>query len=165
MCVSALNCNEAFRGNAMTWQRSPRRQIGKISLQNQGSIKWGRIVMSPANNRHGRRQFRIGTLLEKEMSGGEAITECSVDTPLGTKVAGMGLGCLYSKIRLTHPILAPEICVEVKSLSNTRPRWLRKSCCSYLEAHEVWICDKEGNITFHDHTGQIPQSRWLRRFP
>ncbi len=131
--------------------------------------QWGRIVMSPANNRHGRQQVRIATLLEKQMNGGEAINECSVDTPLGTKVADVAWtsNAFIQKYGYDTPYpVAPEICVEVRSVSNTGSE-IAEKIMLYLAkgAHEVWICDQDGNVAFHDHTGKIPQSKLAPEFP
>jgi Uma2 family endonuclease len=128
--------------------------------------QWGRIVMSPTNNRQGRRQARIGALLAKQLCVGEAITGCSVDTPLGTKVADVAWASeafIHQYGDDTPYPVAPEICVEVKSLSNT----VAEKIMLFLSkgAQEVWICDKDGNITFHDHTGRIPHSKLAPAFP
>ena len=153
----------------MTWQevcddKSLQDLPYKIELD-----QWGRIVMSPANNTHGRWQFQIGTLIEKEMKSGEAITECSVDTPLGTKVADVAWAsdAFIQKYGYDTPYLvAPEICVEVRSLSNTTAEMTEKIMLFLSKgAQEVWICEKDGNITFHDHTGKIAHSKLAPKFP
>jgi len=68
-------------------------------------------------------------LLETHLTGGEAIAECSVDTPLGTKVADVAWAsqAFIGKYGYDTPYpAAPEICVEINSLTST-PRicW----CC------------------------------------
>lgn len=146
----------------MTWQEvcddpSLQNLPYKIELD-----QWGRIIMSPANNRHGKRQFRIGALLEKQMRGGEIITECSIDTPLGTKVADVAWASdafIRKHGDVTPFPAAPEICVEVKSLSNTKMDIAEKIMLYLAQgAQEVWICDADGNISFHNRTGIITRS-------
>ena len=153
----------------MTWQevcddKSLQNLPYKIELD-----QWGRIVMSPANNRHGQRQFRIGELIQKQMHAGEIITECSVDTPMGTKVADTAWAsdAFIQKYGYDTPYpVAPEICVEVKSLSNTAAELTEKIMLFLSQgAQEVWICDKDGNLAFHDHTGAIAQSKLAPAFP
>lgn len=158
-----------FERRLMNWQevcddKSLQNLPYKIELD-----QWGRIVMSPANNRHGRRQSRINNLLEKLLNSGEAITECSIDTPLGTKVADVAWAsdAFIQKHGYDTPYpVAPEICVEVKSLSNTGPE-IAEKITLYLAkgAHEVWICGADGNMSFHDHTGKLAQSKLAVEFP
>jgi Uma2 family endonuclease len=153
----------------MTWQevcedKSLQNLPYKIELD-----QWGRIVMSPANNRHGQRQFHIGDLLKQQMNGGKVIMECSVDTPLGTKVADAAWASdafLKQHGYDTPYPVAPEICVEVRSLSNTSAEIAEKIMLFLSKgAKEVWICDKDGNMSFHDHTGKLPQSNLAPAFP
>ena len=49
--------------------------------------RYGKVEMTPASNKHGRLQSFIGTLLERKLKNGEALTECSVQTTEGVKVA------------------------------------------------------------------------------
>jgi hypothetical protein len=49
--------------------------------------KWGNIVMRPATNQHGIYQAKIVALLSQLLQSGTVITECSVATTEGTKVA------------------------------------------------------------------------------
>ena len=45
--------------------------------------------------------------------------------------------------------IAPEICVEVLSPSNTREEMLDKMTLYYAKgAQEVWLCDEEGHMEF-----------------
>jgi Uma2 family endonuclease len=131
--------------------------------------QWGRIIMSPANNRHGQRQARIVGLLQKSIIGGETLVECSIDTSMGTKVADVAWAS-DAFIRQhgfdTPYTAAPEICVEIRSLSNTAAEMAEKISL-YLAggAREVWICDGNGNMTFHDHSGQMAASLLAPGFP
>ena len=153
----------------MTWQEvcdDPTLQnlLYKIELD-----QWGRIVISPADNRHGRQKARIGILFEKHLSLGETIAGCSVDTPMGVKVADVAWAsdAFLKKYRYDTPYpAAPEICVEVVSPSNTAAA-IAEKISLYLSqgAQEVWICDKDGAIAFHDKTGELAKSKRVPKFP
>ena len=153
----------------MTWQEvcddpSLQNLPYKIELD-----QWGRIVMSPANNQHGRHQARIGTLFAKHLANGETIMECSVLTHLGTKVTDVAWASdgFIKKYGFNTPyIVAPEICVEVVSTSNSADE-IAEKIMLYLSkgAHEVWICDQKGTIVFHDNTGKIAKSKRVPKFP
>jgi Uma2 family endonuclease len=109
--------------------------------------KWGKIEMSPASNEHGSLQFNVGKELDRR-PGGTVVMECSVATTDGVRVAdaawisnerlaAMGPVTPYSR--------APEICVEVKSPSNSWAEMEMKAAL-YLEAgaEEVWIVELDG---------------------
>src|SRR5258708_7446208 len=85
--------------------------------------KHGRIIMSPAHKRHSKFQSRIMRLLMRLMPQGDPLPECAVETTEGTKVPDVAW---ISETRWTslNPdeascSLAPEICVEILSPSNT----------------------------------------------
>ena len=85
--------------------------------------KWGKILMSPASNNHGRLQFRIGKIIDDNKKSGEVITECSIKTSEGVKVADVAWvsGKFIAKHGFETPYeAAPEICVEVISPSNSK---------------------------------------------
>jgi len=124
--------------------------------------KWGKILMSPASNRHGRLQYRIGRRIDKAKGGGEIIMECSVQTADGVKVADAawaseafirqyGYDTPYPK--------APEICVEVMSPSNTRGE-IEEKVQLYLAsgAQEVWVVFEDERIEYYSSQGRLPDS-------
>ncbi|TAN51676.1 MAG: Uma2 family endonuclease [Methylococcaceae bacterium] len=119
--------------------------------------RYGNILMSPASNRHGRIQFAIGKLLENAL-GGEAIMECSVNTPEGVKVADVGwcspefLACHAYQ---TPYAQAPEICVEIRSPSNSDEE-MRGKVALYLNAgaKEVWVVSEAGGIRYFGVDGE-----------
>jgi len=84
--------------------------------------KWGQIVMSPVKIKHSFYQGRIQRLLESLLQTGEVMPECAIDTSDGVKVADV-VWC--SDARFDHiqdevsASIAPEICIEVKSIGNT----------------------------------------------
>jgi hypothetical protein len=49
--------------------------------------RWGNIVMSPASNEHGIFQAKIVAALSRLLDSGTIISECSVGTEEGVKVA------------------------------------------------------------------------------
>ena len=130
--------------------------------------KWGRILMSPASNHHGRLQFEAGARIRDVMRGrGAIITECSIRTSQGVKVADVawasddfieahGFETPYRK--------APEICVEIVSPSNS-PGEINEKIELYLAkgAHEVWIVSEDGSTRYYTHEGEIEASRELLR--
>ena len=131
--------------------------------------EWGQIVMSPASNRHGMYQSELVWLIRDRMGTGRVITECSVQTPLGVKVADLAWASddfLVEHGDATPYVRAPEICVEILSPSNTGTEMLEKTMLYLAKgAHEVWICTTDGHLTFHDHTGPRTTSAMLPDFP
>jgi Uma2 family endonuclease len=125
--------------------------------------------MSPASNIHGGAQFRIGKLIEKYREDGEAITECSIETIDGVKVADV---CWRSddflkKYGYVTPYkIAPEICVEVISPSNAKDEIEEKVSLYFSKgAKEVWICDEDGNMEFYKIEGKVKESEIVPQFP
>lgn len=125
--------------------------------------KFGKLLMSPASNHHGRTQMCIGHKLFDHLPQGEVIAECSVQTPEGVKVADIAWASdefidTYG-YQTPYPA-APELCIEVVSPSNSKVEILGKVKL-YLDqgAKEVWVVYESGQILTYDHSGQIKQSR------
>lgn len=129
----------------------------------------GRIIMTPASNRHARYQGKIGGLLTRLMREGVVLTECSIQTLDGVKVADVAWASneFFKKHHDETPYsAAPEICVEVTSPSNSRAEIEEKIALYFSKgAREVWICDAKGTITFMDYAGTIKKSKLVTRFP
>ena len=86
--------------------------------------KWGNIEMSPASNKRGKLQGDVCTELRKK-KGGVVISQCSIQTTEGVKVADVAWisNALYKRLGDETPYSqCPEICVEIKSPSNSWPR-------------------------------------------
>jgi Uma2 family endonuclease len=84
--------------------------------------RWGKIVMSPASNRHSRYQGLIAKLLDRLLADGEAIPECSIQTADGVKVADVVWASaeFLQRHGIANPYPeAPEIVIEILSPSNT----------------------------------------------
>ena len=94
--------------------------------------KFGKLLMSPASNQHGRSQMRIGYQLFNHLPNGEVIAECSITTPDGVKVVSPS----NSKIEIEEKVAL------------------------YLGqgAVEVWVVYDNGKILTFDHSGEIKSS-------
>ena len=129
----------------------------------------GQIVMSPTYAWHGKFAFRIAQRLEEELPDGESSVETAIRTSKGTKVAD-AVWCTaarWEQIKDAYDVpVAPEICVEVRSLTNTDEEIDEKRGL-YLEAgaEEVWICDEDGRLSFYDEDGKLEASPRAPSFP
>jgi len=114
----------------------------KIELNEHGSI-----VMTPASNRHGLLQVRLANRLSQMIPDGEAMVECSIDTPKGVKVADvawLSAAFLAAHGDETPYTAAPELCIEVGSKKgdaalfrgsrqgSVLPKPPKKSCVPFL---------------------------------
>ena len=113
----------------------------------------GQIILSPHKAHHSHQQKAIMTRLDDLLPGGEAFQEYPIATPGGVKQADV----IWASEDRQHtmretgdpPTLAPEICVEIMSTSNTEAEMQEKRAL-YREAgaDEVWIVSEEGQIRF-----------------
>lgn len=137
---------------ALTWEdiiadRSLRDLPYKIETN-----RYNKIIMSPASYWHSDYQTEIAALLRQLLPEGRATVECAVQTAEGVRVPD---AVWMSKMRRAPhrrasalPI-APDICVEVLSPSNSREEMLEKMTLYYAKgAQEVWLCDEEGRMEF-----------------
>ncbi|WP_207691887.1 Uma2 family endonuclease [Desulfonema limicola] len=131
--------------------------------------KWGNILMSPATNEHGIYQAKIISLISTLKKTGIVISECSVQTKEGVKVADAAWASNeYIKRNMgTNPYMeAPEICIEILSPSNTKNEMEEKKELYFARGTlEFWICDKQGNMEFYKNTGKIKHSSIIKDFP
>lgn len=126
--------------------------------------KFGKLLMSPASNLHGRIQGRLSALLWNNMPEGEIITECSVNTSDGVKVADVvwasasfiaeqGYATPYNK--------APELCVEIVSPSNSKQEMMQKTDLYLAKgAQEVWIVYGDASVEIFTHSGKQDDSQF-----
>jgi Uma2 family endonuclease len=124
--------------------------------------KWGKILMSPAGNNHGRLQYRVGNRIHRAKGSGEIIMECSVQTADGVKVADVAWASeeFIRRYGYATPYpQAPEICVEIMSPSNSRGE-IEEKVQLYLAkgAHEVWIVSEDEQIRYYTYRGEIEES-------
>ena len=120
--------------------------------------------MSPASNHHGRIQGRLSAMLWNNMPKGEIITECSVNTSDGVKVADVvwasaafvaehGYATPYNKV--------PELCVEIVSPSNSKQEMAQKTELYLAKgAQEVWVIYEGTMIDIFDHAGKREHSQF-----
>lgn len=130
---------------------------GKIELNGYGVIE-----ISPASNRHGMKQASIARALSEQLPHGESIIECVIATSDGVRVpdvAWASSAFLARHADSTPYPQAPEICVEVRSPSNTNAEMALKTRL-YLEAGavEVWIVGQESGWQVFDAAGARPAS-------
>jgi Uma2 family endonuclease len=128
--------------------------------------KWGKILMSPASNNHGRLQYEVGKRIDQHKGSGKVIMECSIQTPDGVKVADVAWAsdAFIEEFDYSTPyIKAPEICVEITLPSNTKGE-IEEKIQLYLAkgAYEVWVVNEKGETAYYSHEGQRPESRELR---
>ena len=89
-------------------------------------------------------------------------------TERGTKVADVAWASA-DRVKLikheTECSIAPEICVEVHSLSNTNDEMEEKRRLYFASgAVEVWLC-KDGAMSLYDRDGKIERSLLVQGFP
>jgi Uma2 family endonuclease len=131
--------------------------------------KWGNILMSPATNEHGIAQAKIITIISRLTDKGLIISECSVQTGEGVKVADVAYASeeFAQRNRGNSPFEeAPEICIEILSPSNSGKEMDEKKKLYFaVGAKEFWTCDPQGKITIFDHSGIIAKSNIIEKFP
>ena len=132
---------------------------GKIELN-----AYGVIEMSPASNRHAFRQAAIAQEFGLQLPGGRALVECSVATSDGVRVPDVAWASAEFVARhgeVTPFPSAPEICVEVRSPSNTDAEMAFKTQLFLAAgAVEVWIVSDTGAWQIFDAHGQQAASRY-----
>ena len=129
----------------------------------------GKIIMSPVKIYHSILQGEIEFILRSLLKEGRTLPECAIKTSKGTKVADVAWVSLdlLSKIKgETEASIAPEICVEVISDSNTQKEMAEKRQL-YFEAGaiEVWMCNESGAVSFFNAEQQLTRSLLVPEFP
>ena len=136
----------------------------KIELNRQG-----KLIMSPTRNRRGAFQAELAHLLRTRLPEGYVLVQCAIDTPEGTYVSDVTWAG-KERFKIIEPELscsvAPKICVEVWSQSNTAEEIEMKRRLYFEKgALEFWHCDQIGIMTFFSRTEPLPQSRLCPKFP
>lgn len=129
----------------------------------------GKIIMSPQKVYHSIFQGEIENLLRKLLITGKAFPECAIHTKKGTKVADVVWASEERLNTIRHESecsIAPEICIEIFSESNTENEMKNKKML-YFErgAEEFWLCGEDGTIRFFDKNGQMECSSIIPKFP
>ena len=126
----------------------------------------GQILMSPVKVCHSAFQGKITRLLPEN---GIVLPECAISTTKGTKVADIAW-CSEQRFKLIEHeaecSIAPELCIEVVSSSNTKIEMEEKRQL-YLSAGaiEFWVCNEEGAVRFFDINGELKNSNLVPSFP
>ena len=129
--------------------------------------EFGQIVMSPHKRIHAIWQGEIEWRLRQCLPQGRTAPEFAIDTRLGTKTPDVGWSSRDRESELlADQSLAPEICIEVLSGSNT-DRELAAKRTLYFEAGalEVWQCEENGTLRFHTPEGERAHSALAPEFP
>jgi Uma2 family endonuclease len=132
--------------------------------------RWGNLVMSPPpRSRHAEYQGEIVHLLRSWMKHGRSLPECPLQTSEGVKVIDVvWVSEARRKSRTNDPcyVIAPEICIEVVSPSNTADEFAERRRLFFERgALEVWGCDQDGRLTFFDPAGPVDRSQLCPQFP
>ena len=129
----------------------------------------GQILMTPVKVLHAAFRGEIQHLLLSLKKGGVALPECPVATGKGTKVVDIAwvsyerFDCIRNE---TEAPIAPEICVEFLSASNTEEEMSKKELLYFEnEAKEFWLCTEEGEMSFYNRRGQLERSLLVPDFP
>ncbi|MGI9304913.1 MAG: Uma2 family endonuclease, partial [Gammaproteobacteria bacterium] len=119
------------------------------------------VLMTPTKNYHASYQATITGILHAE-GRGHVMTECAIRTPQGTKVADVAWLTPETFRQVAGEAecsVCPEICIEVKSDSNTEAGLRKKRELNFEQgALEVWECRRDGSIRFYRRD---PDAAWL----
>lgn len=132
--------------------------------------RWGNLVLSPPpRSRHAEYQGEISVLLSRLMSGGRSMPECPIQTTEGVKA--VDVAWVSQERRKSGPndpayLIAPEICVEAQSPSNSLAELMERKALFFEKgAQEFWLCSDSGQMTFFDPAGEMPKSKLCPAFP
>lgn len=132
--------------------------------------RYGNIVMTPPPAMpHATKQAELAHLLRTLLPEGIVATECPISTVDGVKATDVAWLARNRRGEIGAICLsvAPEICVEIISPSNTK-RELEEKAALYFEAgaKEVWICDLLGQLeVFAAPASRLPSSAICPSFP
>ena len=131
--------------------------------------EYGQVVMNPVKINHSVYQSRISNMLSNMRPDGITLVECAIWTRRGTKCADVAWVSfeVFQEIQgKTEAQIAPEICVEVVSMSNSAKEMKEKRKLYFEQgAMEFWICSEYGDVRFFDESGEIEQSKMFAEFP
>lgn len=132
--------------------------------------EYGQLVMSRQKPKHGYLQLRVGEMLERIDRPGRRAVEFAIETSKGVKVPDVVWMSEERWQQISDDVeaspVAPEICIEVISNSNTRAEIDEKRRL-YFEhgAEEVWTCNMRGRMRFFDPSGERSASVLVPTFP
>jgi Uma2 family endonuclease len=114
----------------------------------------GQIILSPHSNRHSKTQRAVQKLLDRHVGRGEVYHEFAIATPEGIKTPDVVWASSERETEMEATgdpsTLAPEICVEVLSPSNTEDEMeAKRRLYRDRGAEEIWIVGEDGRIRFY----------------
>jgi len=114
----------------------------------------GQIILSPHKNRHSDLQSALFRLLQEHAPEGHISVEYALATPEGVKAPDVVWMSRErrEKMRATGDpsTLAPEVCVEVMSTSNTNEEMqAKRALYRAIGAKEIWVVSEDGAIRFY----------------
>lgn len=129
----------------------------------------GQILMTPVRIYHSAFQGEIEYLLRSLLKTGKTLPECAIATEKGVKVADVAWLSLerFAQVKQEAACsIAPEICIEVTSSSNSNKEMTEKMKLYFQHgAQECWICDETGYIRFYNPVGELDYSLLVPNFP
>ncbi|PID45414.1 MAG: hypothetical protein CSB47_08990 [Proteobacteria bacterium] len=131
--------------------------------------KFGKLLMSPASNNRGMLQGALAGALWSKHPQGRVITECSVQTSDGVKVADVAWAsdAFIAEFGYETPyVQAPELCIEIVSPSNSKLEITTKVDLYLAKgAKEVWVVYDNSVMDIFTYKGQVegsPMSEGIR---
>ncbi len=153
----------------MTWQAICDNPLFRDLPFKLETNRWGKIVMSPASNRHSLCRGFIIELLDPLLVDGQVILGCSIQTADGVKVADVAWASadFLRRHGVANPYPeAPEIVIEILSPSNTLAEMEEKKELYFARgAREFWICKEDGAMRFYNNHAQLTASALAPGFP
>jgi Uma2 family endonuclease len=142
-------------------QLADNRLIAEIPCKVELSEK-GAIEVSPPTIRHAFIQAFLTRELARQRPEGTTLTECTVETDIGMRIPDVVWVSreLMERHRNEKQFrVAPDLCVEVLSPTNTRIQMAEKTA-AYLAAgaKEVWIVDEDGTPEIYTSAGRVSAS-------
>ena len=157
--------------NRRVWERLVNDPTLKDTIERIETDGDGNLIMSPPPEiPHRLRQNRIARLLDQLLPEGGALCEGTVSTLEGVKIADVvwyaAQGAAAVENEAILPTVPPDLCVEVLSPSNTA-REIDRKMAAYFGAgvREVWICDREGKMSFYSPHKRLERSAICPDFP
>ena len=130
---------------------------------------WGMIEMSPASTWHASRQTKVVLYLSRKLADGEILTEPAIQTVIGVRVpdvAWRSAAALSAHGYVSPLPIAPELCVEVLSDSNSDAEMAAKRAAYFAAgAQEVWLVADDSSILVYTKDGLQPSSTIVAEVP
>jgi Uma2 family endonuclease len=159
--------------NRQVWARLVNDPTLSDVLEKLETDRDGNLLMSPPPKKpHLLRQDRINQLLKQHLPEGGSLVEDTVSTPQGVKrpdvawYSAPNAAALENEPDEVLSTVRPDLCVEILSPGNTA-REIRDKTAAYFAAgvREVWICDRDGKMSFFAPQGPLGCSAICPDFP